>query len=120
MVREAKDNEDDDRLKKEMIEVRNKLDSLVYQTEKMINELGDKISTTDKDAVDNALTSAKAALKSENKSSVVDATTLLESALHGLTKTMYESVAPSDEQSGDTFYDTKDDSDIVDAEFVST
>jgi len=120
MVREAKDNEDDDRLKKEMIEVRNKLDSLVYQTEKIINELGDKVSGSDKDAVDNALTSAQDALKSGDKNSIVNAITVLESALHGLTKTMYESPPPPDDHSGDTFYNTDDDSDIVDAEFVST
>ena len=119
MVREAKDNEDDDQIKKEMIETQNKLDSLVYQTEKLIKELGDKISATDQTAVENALTSAKGALKSGDKNSIVDATTVLESALHGLTKTMYESQASSSDDSGDTFYNTNDDSDIVDAEFVS-
>jgi molecular chaperone DnaK len=120
MVREAKDNEDDDRLKMEQIEVRNKLDSLVYQTEKLITELGDKISADDKTAVENALASAKDAIKLGDKNSIVDATTVLESALHGLTKAMYETPEPTSGDSGDNFYNTVDDNDIVDAEFVST
>ena len=120
MVREAKDNEDDDRLKKEMVEVRNKLDSLVYQTEKSLMEMDGKISAGDKSAVEGALSTAKAALESEDKSSIVDATTVLESALHGMAKTMYESAAAPDDHPDAASYNTDDaDSDIIDAEFVS-
>jgi molecular chaperone DnaK len=120
MVREAKDNEDDDRLKKEMVEVRNKLDSLVYQTEKSLAKMNDKISAGDKSAVEGALSAAKAALETEDKSSIADATTVLESALHGMAKTMYESATSPDDHPDTASYNTDDaDSDIIDAEFVS-
>ena len=83
-------------------------------------EMDGKISAGDKSAVEGALSAAKAALESEDKSSIVDAITVLESALHGMAKTMYESATVPEDHSSDTFYnDSNADSDIIDAEFVS-
>jgi molecular chaperone DnaK len=115
MVREAKDNEEGDRNKREMVEARNKLDSLVYQSQKMMDDLGDKISDSDKTITTEAITTATSALESNDKQTMLSATQTLEAALHGLAQTMYASEQPVSPQPHES--DSSDD-DIIDAEFV--
>ena len=62
MVREAKENEADDKRRREVIEARNNLDSLTYQTEKMLNENRDKVSAGVISGLEGALSNAKAAI----------------------------------------------------------
>ena len=118
MVREAKDHEDDDNKRRELVESKNKLDSLIYQSEKVLEESGDKLDDTSKTSADDALTAAKAALSSNDKQSIDDATTVLESALHSLAKTMYEQSNPENESQGASQESAQDDDDVIDAEFV--
>ena len=61
MVRDAESHAEDDRRRKEEAEVRNNADSLVYQTEKVLREHGDKVSGSEKDAVEAALAELEAA-----------------------------------------------------------
>ena len=119
MVREAKDHEDDDRQKREMIEARNKLDSLIYQSEKMLDDMGDKISEADRSAAGDAITAAQAALGSDDKKSIEDATTVLESALHSLAQTMYAAQASEPgPESADAPTREEEGDDIIDAEII--
>src|SRR5688500_4712087 len=62
MVRDAESHAEDDRRRKEEAETRNQADSLVYQTEKVLRDSGDKISGSEKDAVESALTELKEAV----------------------------------------------------------
>src|ERR1700733_4306162 len=62
MVKDAEAHAEDDRRRKEEAEVRNQADSLVYQTEKVLRENGDKIEGSEKEAVTTALTELKTAL----------------------------------------------------------
>jgi len=117
MVREAKDNEEEDLLKKEMVEARNKLDSLVYQSQKTLEELGDKISDSDKTVASDAIAAATTALNDGDKQSILNATQTLEAALHSLAQSMYTSeqpVSPEETVSSDT-----PDDDVIDAEVVN-
>ena len=117
MVREAKDNEEEDLLKKEMVEARNKLDSLVYQSQKTLEELGDKISDSDKTVASDAIDAATTALNDGDKQSILNATQTLEAALHSLAQSMYTSeqpVSPEETVSSDT-----PDDDVIDAEVVN-
>jgi molecular chaperone DnaK len=119
MVREAKDHEDDDRQKREMIEARNKLDSLIYQSEKMLDDMSDKISEADQSAAGDAITAAQAALGSDDKKSIEDATTVLESALHSLAQTMYAAQASeTGPESADAPTGEADGDDVIDAEII--
>src|SRR6476660_3887270 len=63
MVRDAEAHAEDDRKRKEEAEVRNNADSLVYQTEKVLKEHGDKISGDEQASVDSALADVKTALE---------------------------------------------------------
>jgi molecular chaperone DnaK len=65
MIKEAKEHEEEDRRRKEEVEARNNLDSLVYTTEKTISDLGDKLSKEQKDKIESALKSAKEALQKD-------------------------------------------------------
>jgi molecular chaperone DnaK len=65
MVRDAEAHADEDRRRRAEAEVRNNADSLVYQTEKVLREHGDKVTGSEKDAVEAALTELKAAVAHE-------------------------------------------------------
>src|SRR5213596_2745108 len=62
MVRDAESHAEDDRRRREEAEVRNNADSLVYQTEKLLKEQGDKISSEEKETVESGLSALKEAL----------------------------------------------------------
>ena len=117
MVREAKDNEEDDRLKKELVEARNKLDSLVYQSQKTLEELGDKISDSDKTAASDAIAAAAVALNDGDKQSILDVTQTLEATLHSLAQSMYTSEQPVSPE--ETVSSVSPDDDVIDAEVVN-
>ena len=65
MIREAKEHEAEDRRRKEEVEARNNLDSLIYTSEKTLSELGDKLSKEQKDKIESALKTAKEALQKD-------------------------------------------------------
>ena len=69
MVDEAKTHADEDKNKKESVEVRNQADSMVYSTEKSLGEHGDKLEATDKDNIQKAIDELKEVLKDESASS---------------------------------------------------
>jgi len=93
LVQEAKKNEAADREKKEIIEARNNLDNLVYQTEKMLKEHGDKLPGAEKDKLEAALTEARAALEADKLDRLKTATESLTQASHKLAEIMYQSGA---------------------------
>ncbi len=73
MKKDAQAHASEDKLKKEEIETRNQADSLVYQTEKQLTELGDKISADDKSKIETAIGRLKEALKGTNKDEIKSA-----------------------------------------------
>jgi molecular chaperone DnaK len=66
MVREAKRNEADDRLKRDLIEARNAADATVYQTEKALRELGDKVPDSDRRTIESKIEELKQAAPSDD------------------------------------------------------
>jgi molecular chaperone DnaK len=91
LVNEAKSNEETDKAKKELIEARNNLDSLVYQSEKTLAEHGDKLPATDKEALESALTTAREAKDSDDLANVNAAFEALRKASHKVAEVMYQS-----------------------------
>jgi molecular chaperone DnaK len=67
MQQEAEANAESDKQRKELVEARNQLDSLVYTAEKTLRDVGDKAKAEDKAAVEEAIKEAKANLESEDK-----------------------------------------------------
>jgi len=89
MVKDAKAYEEDDKKKREMIDSRNKLDALVYQMEKNLNDYKDKISASDITNLENALRNAKDALKSDDSDRIKSASDELTKASYKVAEIMY-------------------------------
>jgi molecular chaperone DnaK len=90
MAKEADSHSAEDKAKREEIEAKNQLDSMVYQMEKMLRESGDKISGEDRGAVENAIADAKKALEAGDKAGMDRAREALTQASHKLAEQMYK------------------------------
>jgi molecular chaperone DnaK len=89
MVKDAESNAADDTKRKQEIEVRNQTDSLVYSTERTLNEHGSKLSETDRKTVEDALNETREALKSDDLERMKRAQQTLTQASHKLAEIMY-------------------------------
>src|SRR5580765_5950687 len=95
MAKEADSHSAEDKAKREEIEARNGLDSLMYNVEKMLREHGDKISGSERGDVENAIADAKKALESANKQQMDQAREKLTQASHKLAEQMYKAAQPA-------------------------
>ncbi len=95
MAKEADAHAEEDKKRKEEIEARNQLDSMVYSVDKMLKEHGDKISGSERGDVENALADAKKAVESNDKSQMDTARENLTKASHKLAEAMYKQAAPA-------------------------
>src|SRR5213082_2640246 len=134
MAKDAEVHASDDKAKRDEVEARNQLDSMVYQIEKMLKEQGDKISGSDRGDVENALADAKKALESNDKAQMDRARETLTQASHKLAEQMYKSAqaqtpppgggaGPSGSAGGpqpgaDGDGQAKKDEGVIDAEYV--
>jgi molecular chaperone DnaK len=125
MAKEAEAHAEEDKAKRELIEARNQLDSLVYNIEKMLRENGDKISASERGNVENAVADAKKALESNEKRQMDEARERLTQASHKLAEQMYRAAqpqaTPAGAQAGPTSSadgQSKSDEGVVDAEYV--
>lgn len=115
MVKDAELHKEEDSKRKEAIESRNQADSLVYQTEKSLSELKDKLDATEVEKIQKALDELKETLKNENASKEEIDTKLkaLTEASHKLAEAMY--AKEGGDQNAQANKNKKDD-DIIDAE----
>ena len=88
---------DEDKKKREMIESRNKLESAIYQAEKMPDEFKDKISDEDKKAIADAVEEAKKHQKSEDKDELEAAFKALNDVIMPIGSKMYEAASKENE-----------------------
>src|SRR5690242_15524922 len=123
MVREAESHADEDKRKKEEIEARNRADSLVYQTEKMLNENRSKISDSDAKAVEAAIADTKKALEEGDTQRINKAADALTQASHRVAEAMYKGAAPGGQPGGASTdggaaQSGQKQDDVIDAEYV--
>jgi molecular chaperone DnaK len=90
MKREAEANSAADKLKRELIDLKNQADSLVYQTKKALSEHGDKISAEGRGKVESSIAALEDAVKSDSKPSIETAMKNLNDASMELGKAVYE------------------------------
>jgi molecular chaperone DnaK len=122
MVKDAEAHSADDTKRKEEIEARNHLDSLVYSTERTLGEHGAKLDEAGRKAIDEALAEAKESLKGEDVDRMKRAQETLTKASHKLAEIMYREAQaqPGGAQPGAAGAQApggSKDSDVVDAEF---
>jgi molecular chaperone DnaK len=123
MVRDAEAHADEDKKKRELIDARNQLDGLVYQTEKTLGEHKDALDAEARGQVESALADAKKALEGDDIAAVRAATDALSRASHKLAEAMYAKASKGGAEGGgdngseQPQGDTKTNDDVVEAEF---
>jgi molecular chaperone DnaK len=93
-VKEAEMYAEDDRKRKEAIEVKNNADQISYQTEKTLNELGDKVSAEDKAKVEDKLAALKAVKDGEDLEAIKKATEELTQEFYAISAKLYQAENP--------------------------
>lgn len=100
MVKDAEAHAAEDKKKKEEITVRNETDQMIYQTEKQLGELADKIDADSKAKVEAALERAKQAVKGDNVDEIRSARDGLNTTLHELATKIYSQSPQGEPQPG--------------------
>ena len=119
MVRDAEAHAEEDRRRREEAEVRNNADSLIYQTEKVLREQGDKVPGAEKDAVEEALKELKDAAGGADMDRIRRGTEALMGASQTFSQRLYESAtAEGAAAGGPTGSTPPNDDDVVDAEII--
>ena len=89
MVRDADSHAEEDKRKRAAVEARNKLDNLIYTTEKSLKEYGGDMDASSKQSIEDAITAAKSKLESQDPAELNSAAETLGSASHKLAEAMY-------------------------------
>ncbi len=95
-VKEAEQFAAEDKARKEEVDAHNAADQLIYQTEKTLGELGDKISDADKTEVNSALEELKEKNKGTDLAAIKEATDKLQKAFYAVSEKLYKNAAPQD------------------------
>jgi len=90
MVKDAELNVEDDKKKREQVEARNHLDTLIYNTEKTLNEHRSKLGEAEAKALDNAIAEGKKALESEDAERMKQAAQAIMQASHKMAEILYQ------------------------------
>ena len=129
MVREASEHEAEDRKRREEVELRNRADSLCYQTEKILDDNRDKLDSSDISKVREAIAACRKAIEGGNADDIKRRMDELTKATHKIAEQMYRSVAGAESKSarsgdggssggnGGGRAGKSDKGDVIDAEF---
>ncbi|TVQ37321.1 MAG: molecular chaperone DnaK [Geminicoccaceae bacterium] len=117
MVKDAEEHAEEDKKRRELIDAKNHADSLVYSTEKSLNEYGDKVDASDKAAIEATLAELKEAMEGEDAELIKAKTQDLAAVSMKLGEAMYkaQNEGGGDDASGGSATGNKDD--VVDADF---
>jgi len=133
MIKDAEEKSEEDKKRHELVETRNKLDELIYRTDKSFKEFEGKLSDDDKKELEEALESGRNAVKGEEPEALKEATEKITQASHKLAELMYKQQAESagddgapeqpdasgePEEDDSPEEDKKDGDDVIDAEFT--
>ena len=115
MIKDGEAHAEEDQQKKETVEVRNQADSLVYGTEKSLQEYGDKVSEADRNNIENAIQKLKESLKGEDFDTIKADTEALLQASHKLAEAMYAEAAAERQSGTEAETDTENQSEETDS-----
>ncbi|MGE5221761.1 MAG: Hsp70 family protein, partial [Omnitrophica WOR_2 bacterium] len=99
-VREAQQHESEDRRRRDIAEARNNADSLAYQTEKALRDLGDRLPASERDSIQNRINALREAAKGEDVSNIRQLSEELQNAFHALSQQMYAQQQGGQDQQG--------------------
>ncbi|MCI0555598.1 MAG: Hsp70 family protein, partial [Anaerolineae bacterium] len=116
MVNEARQHEAEDRKRRELIDAKNTADSLVYQTEKALRDLGDKVPSAERGEIETKINDLKSAAQSDDINRIKQASEKVEQAFHALSQQLYAQGQPQPEAGGGTATPPPSDGDVIDGE----
>ncbi|MCZ6836277.1 MAG: molecular chaperone DnaK, partial [Planctomycetota bacterium] len=126
MTSEAETHAEEDKARRELIDLKNNAEAIVYQTKKSLEEHGDKISSETRSSIESASSNLESKLKEDDKDAIQSALDQLQQASIELGKAVYESAsaegapapgtAPGSDPASDAA-DAKSDDDVIDAEY---
>jgi molecular chaperone DnaK len=117
MVREAKAHEAEDRKRRELIDARNSADSLVYQTEKTLRELGNQVDSAERERIEGMLREVRKAVQSEDAGLIRKQAEQLQNALHALSQQLYARQAQGSPSGYGASGNGRDEGEVVEGEF---
>ena len=120
LVKDAEIHAEEDKQKRELVDANNMADSLIYSSEKSIQEAGDKLDEPTKEGINKAIEELKKGMETENTEEIKRLTDELTQASHKLAEAMYAKASEQAQSEtgaeGPTDEPPKDD-DVVDADF---
>jgi len=127
-VREGREHDADDKRQRELIQARNTADNLVYQTEKTLRELKDKVPATDRQNIEAKLNQLREAIKGSDTNQINRLTTEVHNAFYALSQQLYadhsndqpgngKSASPSSKDNGHKARNPDDEAEILEGEF---
>jgi molecular chaperone DnaK len=99
-VQEARQHESEDKKRRELIEARNTADQLSYQTEKTLQELGDKVPAAERSNIESKINDLKQAAQGEDAARIKQLTEEVQQAFHALSQQLYAQEQPQPETPG--------------------
>lgn len=116
MVNEARQHEAEDRKRRELIDAKNTADSLVYQTEKALRDLGDKVPSAERGEIETKINDLKSAAQSDDINRIRKASEEVQQAFHALSQQLYAQGQPQPEAPGGPSTPPPSDGDVIDGE----
>jgi molecular chaperone DnaK len=117
ILREAKEHEEEDRKRKELVEAKNEADSLIYTSEKTIEEFRDKVPQEKIDAVKKAIDELKEAVKGDNIQEIKGKTEALRRVVSEIGAAIYQQAQAQQAQAQQGQAEGKQDEKVIDAEY---
>ncbi len=117
MVSEAEIHEAEDKVFRELIDIRNQADALVHATEKSLSELGEKVEADERAKIEVAISELKGAAEGDNKDIIETKMKALGEVSAGMTQKLYAEQAQSESGTSDADTSETEDDNVVDAEF---
>lgn len=125
MKADAETHAEDDKRRRELVDLKNRGDSMAFQMEKMLKDQGEKVSPEDRSAMESGVTALRETLKGDEKDAIERAMESLEQASHKVAEQMYAASGAQQAPEGgprppveeEAPAGGKDDDDVIDAEF---
>ncbi|NMB00224.1 MAG: molecular chaperone DnaK [Firmicutes bacterium] len=117
LVKEAEEHAEEDRAKREAIELRNSADNSLWAVDRTLKELGDKVTSDQKAEVEAAKDELKAALEKDDQEEIKAKMKNLDEVLHRISERLYQEAQAQEAQAGPQS-EPNDNEDIVDADYT--
>ena len=116
MVQEARSHEAEDKKRRELIDVKNTADSLVYQTEKALRDLGDKVPAAERGTIEGKINELKSAAQTDDVNRIKSASEEVQQTFHALSQQLYAQGQPQPETPGGPSAPNNSGDDVIEGE----